>query len=419
MKKSRTTDSKNWYRLDNAGKLYPSIASSRVSTVFRITVYLHRRVHVKKLDKAIAMTLKHLPMFNVRLKRGIFWYYFEQMDDIPTAEPERFFPCTAVQYKKEYAHPFKVLYHEDKIHFEISHAICDGAGALVFLKTLLHYYFYPSEPLPTIALNQLNAMSEDAFQTHYQKGIPVPEKLPHAYHFPFELIEKGTYHITIGTVSSQALLSRAKALGTTVTKLLLCLYFETILEFVDDEGDGTRPIILNMPVNLRGLFPAETVRNFFVSITPHIDPRLGTYERQELLRYIDAYFGQYLTPKYLKRYITRNVQNERFWHVRLIPLVVKDLIMPFIYSYYGESSYTSSLSNLGVIKLDEKYSRHIEKLAVLPPPSEGNLIKVTVVAHGDYTTICFGSLAVSKSVEKRFFRKLRGEGIDVAIETNY
>lgn len=405
--------SKIWFKLDNAGKLYPSIASSRVSTLYRITIVTKNNIIPKHLNKALQKTLKEMPFFNVALKRGFFWYYVEEMATTPIVEKEMYYPCTSFSYKKNDNRLFKVLYYENRIHLEMSHALCDGAGALAFINRLLaHYYQKDSDfgkPVNT----------EDAFSKYFDANVPSPPKIEKAYHFPFKLLEKGLYHATIGTVQSDAILKLAKANQTTVTKFLLCLYFETIQSFILENPDALKPIVLNMPVNLRGIFPSDTVRNFFVSLTPSIDPRLGYYTREEILKHLDSYFGLYLTPKHLKRYIARNVRNERFWHVRSIPLVIKDLIMPTIYSYYGESSYTSSISNLGVVTFDDSFKHQIDRLFILPPPSEGNLIKIVTATVGNKMTIAFGSLSIDKEIEKRFFRTLRKEGLHVNIETNY
>ena len=422
----------NWFKLDNAGKLYPSIASSRVSTIFRLTAVLKAPVKADLLQEALNMSSERFPVFNVKLRRGIFWYYFEKTTEPPKVHRERYFPCTSTDLRNSQPMPFKILYFKNRVHLEISHAIADGAGGLIFLKDIIRNYYNllhqshssvandESEPFTKETLLKFE---EDAFKTYYEKKIPGPPKIEQAYHFPFKLIEKGEYRITNGTYSASAFKALAKSNNTSPTKMLLCLYFEIIQDFIKEvdrpKQKDLKPLIINMPVNLRSIFPSETMRNFFISVTPSIDLRLGDYSRKEILDYLDHYFALCLTDKYLKRYISRNFKNELFWHVRLIPLYIKDLVMPFIYNYYGESSYTSSLSNLGVIKIDEPYGEFIEKLEVLPPPSEGNIVKATVITYNDLTTISFGSLTDDRVIERLFFRKLRDEGLTIKIETNY
>lgn len=67
-----------WYKLDNAGKLYASTVTSRVSTVFRLSVNLKSMVNPEVLQWAIEQTLEQLPLFKVIVKKGIFWNYFKK-----------------------------------------------------------------------------------------------------------------------------------------------------------------------------------------------------------------------------------------------------------------------------------------------------------------------------------------------------
>lgn len=410
----------HWYKLDNAGKLYPSIASSRVSTVFRLTAVLTENVKPITLQRALEHTAKDYPLLNVRLRKGLFWFYFEHNPLPPILEKEQYYPCTSLSLKSAMPIPYKVLYHNNRIHLEISHAIADGYGALIFIKALIKEYhrLLSSKAKEDIMEIPLQALAEDAFQKYYEKNIPPPPKVERAFHFPFKLIEKGTYEVTCGIYSASAFKALAKANNTSPTRFLLCLFFETLLAYLKETKADPKAIVINVPVNLRGLFDAQSMRNFFVSVTPSIDPRLGNYSRRELLDYIDHYFGLTLNDKFLKRYISRNVRNERLWHIRMIPLAIKNKVMPLIYNYYGESSYTSSLSNLGPVGIQEPYGDLISRFEVVPPPSEGNIIKVTAITYRDVSTISFGSLTQDKTIEKIFFRKLRKENIMVKIESN-
>ncbi len=419
-KRDKNQEGKSWLKLDNAGKLYPSIVSSRVSTAFRLTAVMKEPVNPDWLQVALDKTWRIFPFFNVKLRKGAFWYYFKKTNQVPQVEKEFFYPCHSIDMHGSDGRPFKVLYYQNRIHLEVSHAISDGAGGVEFLKALIeHYEAVKTKKTVKILVDQ-NVVEEDAFMSYYEPKIPVPTRPPKAYHFPFQLIEKGQYRITSGTYDSQAFKALSKRYHTSPTKMLLGLYFETIQEFMmDHPPDKMRPIVLNLPVNLRNLFPSKTMRNFFISLTPIIDTRLGYYSREEIIKILDYYFGMTIREKYLKQYISRNIRNELFLHIRLIPLFIKNIAMPIIYNTFGESLYTSSISNIGNVVIDAPYGDSIERLEVLPPPSEGNIIKATVIGYRNQTTISFGSLTDDTAIERTFFRKLRQEGIDVHIESNY
>ncbi|MDK2866071.1 MAG: hypothetical protein PWP51_1559 [Clostridiales bacterium] len=415
--------SDSWFKLDNAGKLYPSIASSRVSTTFRITAVIKENVNVGLLQEALEGACKCYPVFNVRLRRGLFWYYFENVSEAPRVLNERYFPCNSIRLRNAHAMPFSLLYYKNRIHLEMSHAISDGAGAMVFFKCILANYYRLSHDMPICSENQLiDGQDEDAFKKYYQPKLPNPRKVSRAFHFPFKLIEKGEYRITTGLFSYEGLKTCAAKYGTSPTKYLLMLLFETVQQYIESTNLNMReiaPIIINMPVDLRSYYESVTVRNFFISLTPQIDVRLGHYTREEILSEIDHYLALNLNSKHLSQYIRRNFRNELFWHVRVIPLFIKNAIIPIVYNYYGESSYTTSLSNIGSVKIDAPYDTMIEHLELLPPPSEGNIIKATMISYNDITALSFGSLTEDRTIERLFFRKLREEGLHIKMETNY
>ena len=67
-----------WYRLDNAAKLYPSIKTSRWSSVYRLSVSLTEPIDKALLERAADIALKRTRAFSLSIKRGLFWFYFEQ-----------------------------------------------------------------------------------------------------------------------------------------------------------------------------------------------------------------------------------------------------------------------------------------------------------------------------------------------------
>ncbi|WP_105615559.1 hypothetical protein [Vallitalea okinawensis] len=423
---------KSWFKIDNAGKIYPSIMSTRVSTVYRLSVTLKNRVHPKILQEALDITVPRFPYFHVNMRRGFFWYYFVHSQQRAIVEEERYDPCMFMYFKNRKKLPYRVLYFKNKISLEMSHSITDGTGSMTFFKTLIVEYFrllgIKSEPIQGI-FDVKSAVDleeyEDAFQKYYNKHIPFIEKLPNAMHFPFDMYPKGVYSVVTGIVDSDKLYKIAKLkYGVTVTQFLVGLYFSSIQDYLYDlpprkRRRHWRPICINVPVNLRGLYPTKTLRNFFISLIPSIDPRLGKYSFEEILTYVTYYMEMHINKRYISQYLSRNVRNEKSWYIRIIPLNIKDLLMPTIYHKYGERSYTSSISNLGIVKMPKELEPYIERFEMYPPPSKGSKIKVGVVAFKDKTYINFGSIAVSREIEKYFFRKLRKMGLHVKIETNH
>ena len=67
-----------WRRLDNTAKIFPVIANENMSQVFRISVTLKEEIQPEALQQALEDILPHIRNFRVRLRQGLFWYYFEE-----------------------------------------------------------------------------------------------------------------------------------------------------------------------------------------------------------------------------------------------------------------------------------------------------------------------------------------------------
>ncbi|GKX31554.1 hypothetical protein SH1V18_40340 [Vallitalea longa] len=424
------TNNRKWYRLDNTGKIYPSITSTRVSTVFRISATITTRVEPAKLQKALDNIIERFPYFKVNLRRGLFWYYFEYVNHNPVVKKEIFYPCMFMLFKKKKTFPFRILYYNKKISCEFSHSITDGTGALKFLQTLLVEYFRlvgVECQIPSYIFNKNSYVKqeeyEDSSHKYYKKNIPPPDYPKKAIHFPFKLNRKGEYYIITGIINVSRAKEESKIHGCSITEFLLAIYFETIQDYVYSRSVGRRRhlkrrIVINLPVNLRRIFPSNTMKNFFISITPNIDLRLGKYNREELIKLVKNYMEININEKHLSQYISRNVKNEKNKFIRIIPLFIKNMIMPIVYQRFGERGYTSGLSNLGLITMPREIENLIERFEFYPPPSKGNIVKMGIASYKDKIYISFGRLTKVTEIEKIFFRKIRKMDIPVKIETN-
>lgn len=193
---------------------------------------------------------------------------------------------------------------------------------------------------------------------------------------------------------------------------------ESLLKLQEKIAIRKRPVVINVPVNMRSFFESDTMRNFFVSITPSIDARLGEYTFEEIIQELKIEFSRLLTPKKLSQYIHRSVVAEKSLTLRLMPSPVKDMIAPSIYSFFGEGQYTSGLSNLGIVRMPEEMEDYIERVECYPPPSIGNKVKAMITSYHDHMYISFGNLSKDRMLEREFFRRIRRLGMEVTIETN-
>ncbi|RYG72963.1 alcohol acetyltransferase [Lentibacillus lipolyticus] len=342
---------------------------------------------------------------------------------MPEVEKERYHPCISLSIKQRGSFPYRVYYYQNRIALELSHSLTDGTGGLRFLRELVRQYLHLKESIPikqeTVSEEQLLAETENAFRKYYQKDIPAPKmRLGNVFKLPLPLDQKGYYHIVTGIIHVSAVKEKARAYHASVNIFLTAVYIESLLKIQESTSIRKRPIVINVPVNMRAFFESNTMRNFFVSITPAIDARLGDYTFEEIIQELKIEFDRLLTPKKLRQYIKQSVRGEKSLALRLLPLPLKDMVAPSIYSFFGEGQYTSGLSNLGVVRMPEEMEDYVERVEGYPPPSIGNKVKAMITSYKDCMFISFGNLTQDRILERTFFRRIRQLGIDVTIETN-
>ena len=412
-----------WSKLDNAGKIYPANVNFRNTTLFRLWVSIKDDVAPEILQRAVNEIMSRFPYYHVKLKRGFFWYYFIKTDEPVIIKEDLYYPCTEWDFKKK-GFMFLVRYKQREIAVEFSHSITDGTGAIEFFKALLLQYFRLRgiEPEDTMGIKQPGEAVEagedsDAFREFCNMHIPASMKRREkALHLNYHPTKRGVYHITSGNmdIGEMKRLSEKKGIGITP---LLCLFYFQIFQQIAYERKATPlPIVINLPVNLRRVFNSNTMYNFFVSITPKIDLRLGFFSEEDIIKHINNYISLEIDRRYVGKMIKRNIITEQNIFIRIIPLFLKELLLPLIYRLWGERGYTSGISNLGKIEFPHELEAEIESFHIAPPPSPGNLVKMLSYSYKDRFYVTFGSLTEDKTVEKKFFRMLRKNGVSVKIE---
>ena len=76
----------SWRRLDNSAKIFPISNGKKYSTVFRLSAILKEDIEPKLLQEAVKIALEKYRSFQVKMKMGFFWYYFENNTKEPIVE---------------------------------------------------------------------------------------------------------------------------------------------------------------------------------------------------------------------------------------------------------------------------------------------------------------------------------------------
>jgi len=423
-------DHLDWYRMDNAATLFTLVHSSRIPCMYRVSSTLTKPVNKTILQQALLNIMPRFPYYNVNMKRGMFWFYWETNTEKPKVITETRYPTQKLPVRKSGEFPFSVLVFKNRISVEMHHSLTDGTGATTFIKSLLAEYFVlngakvddwqdvfrPSEKPDKTEY-------EDAFKKNYQKTVPDPEIIPRAFRLPYKLAPKGVYRVIAGQMPIKDILTRSKGLNVTLTEYLCAVYLDSLQKILFSLPKrqikrNLKPIRLMVPVNLRRIYPSKTMRNFSLYVTPGIDPRLGFYTFDEIMKQVYHYMRVEISDKYINQYIARNVRGELSPFVRYTPLFVKRLFGKTIYNGKGEFLYTGVLTNLGKFSMPEPLNDEIKDFQFFPAKSPITKTGCAIVSYKDTLYVNFGRVIEETEVEKHFFRKLVKDGIKVKIETN-
>ena len=281
-----------WMRLDNAAKIYPAAKRRNWNNFFRLSATLTEPVDTAVLRSALDVTVRRFPSMAVRLRRGVFWYYLEQIPQAPAIQSEKSCPLAHVPFDQVRRCALRVLVYHDRIAVEFFHAITDGTGGTIFLKTLLAEYLCQkygiTVPAEDGVLGRLEEPDEEELEDsflRYAGDVKASRKEATAYHLSGTPEPDGFKNLVTLMVPADTLRSCAREYGVTVTELLAAAMMQAI-DRLQAEKEPRRshrkPVKVLIPVNLRNLFPTRTLRNFASYITPEIDPRMGDFTFREI-----------------------------------------------------------------------------------------------------------------------------------------
>ncbi len=417
-----------WMRLDNAAKIFPAAKRRRWSNVFRLSATLTEPVDVSILESALAVTVKRFPSIAVRIRKGVFWYYLEEIPKAPAIRQDLGYPLSRMPFSEIRQCAFRVLYYDKRIAVEIFHALTDGNGGLVFLKTLLAEYLFQKHQ---IAIQNINGVLDRAEEPSDQEledsflkyGSPVSasRKESDAYRLTGTPEKDRFLNLITGVIEVSDIVQVAKSHHVSMTEFLTAVMIVSIVDIQNEKQPNRnkqKPVKVLIPVNLRKIFDSTSLRNFALYITPGINPRLGVYSFKEVLKIVHHQIGVELNDKHMASRITTNVNAEKSWILKIMPLFIKNLAMKIVYNRVGEKKSCLPISNLGEITLPPEMSDYVDRFDFMlgAPATRPN--NCGMLSYKGVLYVNFIRNIQEPMLEHKFFTYLRKLGIRIRIESN-
>lgn len=416
-----------WMKLDNAAMIFPGQNTRTWSNFFRFAITLKEKIYPELLRQALINILPRFPSFDVCMRKGLFWYYFEtNLNDAPPVQLDIKNPCYRFNRKENLGFLFRVYYYENRISIDFFHALTDGYGASVFTSTLVAEYLrLKGKDIPAcgsvldITQKPLRRELEDSFVANASSKAKFKKETGFVYHRKGTRIPEHRVNITTGYINVTQLHELCRSKGVTITEYLsaLLLYIHYIIQNQDTKKKK-KVISVQVPINLRKLFDSITLRNFSVCLSVRIDPNKGEFTFDEFLRIISLNLRLQNSKKEMNSLITSNFGIAKNPLTRIAPLFLKNLFINVFFRLTGEQTTTAMFTNLGVVTLPDELMSNMENVMLMAGPGILNGARVGAATSGNTLSVTFANIYSENDIEREFFTSLVKSGVHVKIESN-
>ncbi len=417
-----------WVKLDNAAKIFPASKRKGWYNVFRISATLNEHIDKEILQSALNVTVKRFPTVAARLRTGVFWYYLEEIADAPEVLPDGYQPLMRRPFDDVRKCAIRVLYYKNRIAVEFFHAVTDGTGGLVFLKSLLAEYLEQKHQISISntkgVLDRLSYPDPEELVDSFLENtgtVATDRKEEKAYKLKGEPEPDGFLNLTLGTLELPEVLKLAKEYGATLTEFLTAVMLESVIAMQSRDVKNPKkrkPVKVQIPVNLRKLFGGKTMRNFVMVVNVGVDPRMGEYTFPELLNIVKHQMALLVTKKNMQAIFTTNVNSEKVLLIKVIPLFIKNIVMKAVFDNIGESQACLNISNLGAVDLPTEMKPFVNDFDFIIGPQAATPYNCSVASYNNRLRINIIRRSQKPELEQEFFTRLVKLGLKVNIQSN-
>ncbi|NLG58008.1 MAG: hypothetical protein GX540_06320, partial [Clostridiales bacterium] len=140
---------------------------------------------------------------------------------------------------------------------------------------------------------------------------------------------------------------------------------------------------------------------------------------EDLIALVSHTMGLETLEPLINARFSANVKAEQMHIIRVLPLFLKSAVLKMMYRAKGENYMTSTLSNLGLVKLPPEMAVYTQRLDLVLGAALKTPINCSAVSAVGKTTITFSKTIREAEVERVFFTTLIALGVPVTIESNW
>nr|WP_196779105.1 alcohol acetyltransferase [Bifidobacterium choloepi] len=404
-----------------------------MQTVFRFSAGVADPVDPVLLQQALDAAIEQFPSFNVNLRNGLFWHYLVQSEAKLLVAPETLPICSRLHHGPA-STLFRVTYHRERINLEVSHMVSDGRGAINLFKAIVQRYVslrYHVTGVPSDYAGSDSDKAENSFDKFYEKDKAAATPTTKIFRIPGFQDRSAPTFLELH-VSASAVLELAHACGVSLTSYLIALIIVAIRQCMPLRAVGRKAIRVDIPVDLRGFYGSDTVRNFYgmtyVAYVPQDgdgtgdagivaarrpssqdddDSSAGCAPVADIAREVQEQLTTATSRERIAGYMNTMVRLEKNAVLRVAPSAAKDVVLDLAQKM-TERQTTTTVSNVGRIVFDPRIAEHVRTVSMLTTPAGLNF---TVCSFEDDLSIGVSSIYRELDVTKNLVRLLAAQGV--------
>ena len=404
-----------WYPLDTSSKIYPFSMNHNWMSTFRVSYYLKEDIIPEVLQVALNFTIKRFPTFKTSIRRGLFWYYLDNVITRVPVEEENELPLSNINISKVGKVAFKVIYFRNRISCEFFHMLTDGTGGKIFTTTLVNEYLRllgkeVSYNEVALDVNEEPPIEEtiDEFQKEYHSTEEDSSLIASkALKIDGKRTSVGINKIIHYDLDCKKLHKIAKEKNVTINTYLTAIIFKILAKNISKEGD----IKIQIPINLRKYFVSKTLRNFALYDNVVIS-KDKCNDFNYLLKEVDSQIHTKLSKQKMENLLIRstNLVNK----LNLIPIILKRPIAYLISNKLAEKGTTTVFSNLGVVNTPKEFNEYVLKGDFILGTTSVNKELFSLITINNIATFTMSKFSINNKVELDFYKEFKD--LDILIE---
>ena len=187
--------------------------------------------------------------------------------------------------------------------------------------------------------------------------------------------------------------------------------------FVYDKT-SKKDIAVTIPVDLRRHYNVNSFSNFFTCMNIKGNVLKNKYMSfKKILNEVKREFKNKLTIDNIQKYLSRDVKLGTNFGIEMVPLFIKKPFMRTFGALFNQTT-TTTLSNIGPIKVSDQYKKYIENIVALVSTGKIQKVKCTVCSYENNLTITINSSLNNNKLEKEFYKLLVEHIGKVKLESN-